>query len=231
MTLTQPLAGLVSVRQGLRAIVVLVGSCAVRCASIALVSAAAFGCVANSPPGDGVPDAATDRGAGSDSKTVGDVALTEMVSVDAAAAPSIELGSGQDGWQHLPATGGRTEIVFGPQGGYHIFGRARLRGFSPGLRGSAATSGVNLRFEVTPAEGGPALTDPGGVNRWEQTGLVRLSEGEYESAFAELVILTAIRGPLEVVGRSFRLEVIARENATGRTASASREVVIVDEHP
>ncbi len=140
---------------------------------------------------------------------------------DGAAAVELELGTGQSAWMDLPATGGRTELIHGPQGGYHVFGRVRFRGFDPD---------VLLTFRVEPAEGGPALTTDESLGRMLRRGLVQTAAG-YESSSPELVILTAIRGPTEVVGRMFNLSVSVRDRATDRVMTASRVVTIVDEDP
>lgn len=140
---------------------------------------------------------------------------------DDAAAVELELGSGQSSWVDLPATGGRTELIHGPQGGYHVFGRVRFRGFDPD---------VTVTFRVQPAEGGPDLTSEESLGRVLRRGLVQTAAG-YESSSPELVILTRIRGPTEVVGRMFNLSVSVRDRATDRVATASRLVTIVDEDP
>ena len=43
----------------------------------------------------------------------------------------LELGSGQLAWEPLRPTGNRLELIHGPQGGYHVFGRVRFRGGLP----------------------------------------------------------------------------------------------------
>ncbi|MBI5516787.1 MAG: hypothetical protein HY909_23585 [Deltaproteobacteria bacterium] len=173
---------------------------------IALALAAALtGC----PDGSPGPDATAPDGARPDTGTQ-DSPLPPGVEVD--------LGTGQSYWTELPPTGAETELIHGPQGGYHIFGRVRFRGMQPD---------VLVSFQVTPAEGGPSLTDHEELPRIERRGLVRTEQG-FESSSPELVILTRIRGPTEVVGRRFTLSVTLRERASGRVASASRAVTIVD---
>lgn len=72
--------------------------------------------------------------------------------------PSVEVGTGQDGWVDIPPSG-QIQLIHGPQGGWMVFGRARLRGFTPD---------VFLTFTVTPGDGGrrstcrPSCTDGSG---------------------------------------------------------------------
>ena len=134
----------------------------------------------------------------------------------------VELGTGQLNWEPLAPTGTHVELIHGPQGGYHIFGRVRF---------SAPTPDVYIRFRVTPATGGATLNDPNDrLHLVEGRGLTRTATG-FESTTALLVVLVNIRGPAEVVGRSVRLEaVLTPSPGTAETPSttASREVLVVD---
>lgn len=141
---------------------------------------------------------------------------------DAAVSIPLELGTGRLAYETLPPFGASVGLVHGQQGGYHIYGRYRFSGFAPD---------VYVSFRLTPAEGGAPLNDPTDrVRRIEQRGLRRAGDG-WESAYAELVILTQIHGPAEVVGRRFRLEIFVRSAATGQIATTEREVTIVEEVP
>jgi hypothetical protein len=132
---------------------------------------------------------------------------------------SVELGWGSRPFEEVPAVGGDAPLVHGPQGGFHILGRLRMRGLSPD---------VYVSFRLSPAEGGALVNDPlDRVRRIDGRGLTRVGDA-WESSAAELVVLTAIRGPGEVDGRRFRWEVVVEEAGTGRVATAAREVTIVD---
>jgi hypothetical protein len=145
------------------------------------------------------------------------------VSLDASMmGPSVTLGSGGRTWQDLSPEGTSvSEVVFGPQGGYHIFGRVRFRGISPD---------VFLSFRVVDIESGRQLTDDRDrIRRMPGRGLLQSSEG-YESTSGELVILS-IRSPSEVAGRRFRMEVHVVEAPAGRDITNTREFTIVDNEP
>lgn len=141
------------------------------------------------------------------------------------ADPTFELGTGQLGWETLPPFGGRAELIHGPQGGYHIFGRVRYTGLSPDVR---------VWFRVTPVEGGAPLNDPTDrirlyydVNTMTSRGLLRTAAG-WESSNALLVILVNIQGPAGVVGRRFRFEAFAQAAGSDAIATTEREITIVD---
>lgn len=139
---------------------------------------------------------------------------------DALAMIPLELGTGDHAYETVPPTGGTVELVHGPQGGYHILGRYRFRGFPPD---------VYVSFRVTPVEGGAPLNNPDErVRRAAPRGLVQV-DGDWQNAFPELVVLTAIRSAEPVVGRTFRWDVFVRSAAGGSVATASREVTIVDD--
>lgn len=141
---------------------------------------------------------------------------------DASAAIPLELGTGRMAYEVVPPFGATAELVHGPQGGYHIYGRYRFSGFAPD---------VYVSFRVTPAEGGAPLNNPEDrVRRLDQRGLQHAGSA-WECAFPELVILTAIHGPADVVGRRFRWEIFVRSAATGQIATTEREITIVDEVP
>jgi hypothetical protein len=144
------------------------------------------------------------------------------VAVDAAPGVSVELGSGGPAWQSLPTDGsGQCEIVHGPQGGYHIFGRARIHGLPPD---------VYVTYRVLTADGARLLTDDRDrLRRMVGRGLLQTSAG-LESTSGELVILM-VQGPAEVVGQRFRFEVRVQDaNGTAMTSDV-REVTIVDNVP
>jgi hypothetical protein len=135
----------------------------------------------------------------------------------------VELGSGQTDWETVTMDG-QTELIYGPQGGYHIWGRARFQGFQPD---------VDVSFTVTRLDDGAVLHAPSDARRWiadgVRRGLLDLGGGVYATD-AELVILN-IGCADEVVGHRIRWDLQVRERATGRTATTTREVTVVDEVP
>lgn len=151
-------------------------------------------------------------------------AATDVPPFDAgpdAAASFIELGTGQLSWEPLRPSGNRLELIHGPQGGYHVFGRARFRGLGPD---------VYLSFRVTPAGGGPAINDPGSrVRLREARGLVPLGNDTFETAGAQLVILEGIRGPQEVVGRNYQLQMTVQRFESSQSLVSSAEITIIDD--
>ncbi len=153
------------------------------------------------PPGGETRDAGVDA-------PVGDVRLA--------------LGSGQLYWEDLPP-GARVELIHGPQGGYHIFGRVRFDRLGPDVR---------VTFRVAPAEGGAPLNDPDDrIRLAEGRGLVP-GNGVWECSNPLLVVLVAVNSSAAaaaLVGRRFRLEATVTSLASGQSATASREVIIVND--
>lgn len=137
----------------------------------------------------------------------------------AASAIDVDLGTGALAWEALPPFGGRAELVHGSQGGYHFYGRVRVRGVAPDIR---------IAFRVTALVDGRSFAyDELPARRLLGAGLQATTDG-YETG-PERVILTAIRQAYEVVGMRVRFEVCVQDVATGRAAFASREITIVDE--
>jgi len=130
------------------------------------------------------------------------------------------LGTGVGLWEDIPTAGARLELVMGPQGGYHVLGRARFRGL-PG--------DVFLGFVLRPEDGGEAVTEGGLVRRVDRRGLTRWGDG-WETTSAELVILAPGVLPAAVVGRRLRLELTVTDT-TGRCAKDSRSVTLLDDAP
>lgn len=134
----------------------------------------------------------------------------------------LELGSGQLYWEEL-RPGARVEIIHGPQGGYHIFGRVRFNRLGPS---------VIVTFRVTPASGGDPLNDPTERLRLvEGRGLVP-NGGVWECANALLVVLTTIRSETAaeaLVGQRFRFEATVTSTLTGQSATTAREIVLVND--
>ncbi len=135
-------------------------------------------------------------------------------------APVATVGTGVSLWEEIPTAGARMEVVMGPQGGFHVLGRARFRGL-PG--------DVFVGFALRPAGGGEAVTEGGLVRRVDRRGLTRWGDG-WETTSAELVILAPGVTPAAVVGRPMRLELTVTD-AAGRMATDARDVTLVDEVP
>ena len=128
-----------------------------------------------------------------------------------------DLGTGLTEWQPIPLTDAHMKLIMGPQGGYHVLGRMRFSTFS---------SDVSLRFRVISLDGMTVYNNPNDViRRRDRQGLLSTATG-WESSSAELVIFTAIRGPLEAAGKTVRWETIIEDNATGQRAYAQRVVVV-----
>ena len=139
-------------------------------------------------------------------------------------APSVrmELGSGQLHWEDLPASA-RVELIHGPQGGWHIFGRVRFDRLGPS---------VAVTFRVTPLAGGAPLNDPAErIRLAEGRGLVPINNA-WECSNALLVVLTALRdetAAAAVVGQRFRFETTVTSVETGQSATTAREITIVND--
>ncbi len=167
-----------------------------------------LGC-APSPPAAGAVDAAADA--------------SPDVTPEAGTGPHVELATGGRAWQAIPSDGsGRAEVVFGPQGGYHVFGRVRMQGLAPD---------VSLLFRVTSPDGTRVLTDDRDrIRRVAGRGLLQAADGAFESTSGELVILQ-IRSPMEVVGQRWRMEVRVMPADQSATVTDVREITIVDDEP
>jgi hypothetical protein len=134
----------------------------------------------------------------------------------------IDLGSGQLHWEDLSPTA-RVELIHGPQGGWHIFGRVRFDRLGPA---------VAITFRVTPLAGGAPLNDPlERIRLAEGRGLV-VGNGAWESSNALLVVLTTLRSEpaaAAVVGQRFRFETTVTSIETGQSATTAREITIVND--
>ncbi len=133
----------------------------------------------------------------------------------------VTIGTGQSDWEDLPRAGGNVELIYGAQGGYHIWGRVRFRGFNPDVR---------ISFRVTRLDDGRVTHMPVAARRWiadgVRRGLVDLGGGEF-STDAELVI-EDIRCSDELVGRTIRFQVFVEEMGTGRIATDERTATVID---
>lgn len=164
---------------------------------------------------------------GSTTSTPVDGAASVDGAVDAATSDvsggaRAELATGGSVWTNLPTDGsGRAEIVHGPQGGYHIFGRVRFEALPPD---------VYVLFRVTRLSDGRVLTDDADrLRRADGRGLVP-SNGAWESASGELVILQ-VTDPATVANARVRFEVTVTDVVGARVATDQRTVTLVDDEP
>jgi hypothetical protein len=134
----------------------------------------------------------------------------------------LELGTGQLYWEDVLPTGSRLELIHGPQGGYHLFGRVRFSGI---------VAPVRLVFRVTPLAGGAPINTPtDSVALTPGRNLLPASNGQWETPGAQLVILTTITTPTSVVQRRFVLEAtVTAIESPGQSVTTSREITIVDD--
>jgi hypothetical protein len=143
---------------------------------------------------------------------------------DGDADVTVTLGTGQLEYEDLARPDGPIELVYGPQGGYHLWGRARIRGFAPD---------VEVSFTVTRAETGAVLHSPRPARRWFEDGVRRglrpLGGGEFVTD-AEVMVLD-LACATDLVGSRVRIQLLVRERASGRTASDERVTTVVDEVP
>ena len=137
---------------------------------------------------------------------------------------TVEFGTGQSDYEDVPASGGQLELIYGAQGGYHVWGRARFRGFDPD---------VDVSFSATRVSDGRVLHTPQPARRWIVDGIRRGLNDEGGGSFAtdaELVILSISCSDM-VVGDQLTVRVFVRERSTGRVATDVRSARIVDAIP
>src|SRR4051812_36266214 len=86
-----------------------------------------------------------------------DVVLGDAVGDPVVSTASVRVGTGQSDYEDIPATDGRLELIYGAQGGYHVWGRARFLGLAPD---------VALSFTVTRLGDGQMLARYITSRRW-----------------------------------------------------------------
>jgi hypothetical protein len=137
---------------------------------------------------------------------------------------TVSLGTGQSDYESIPHTDGKVELIFGPQGGYHIWGRARFQGFAPD---------VDIAFKITRMDDLHVYHAPTLLHRWIENGVARglvpLPGGEFMTNAEQVVV--SITCSNELVGRHILFQVFVTERATGRTVTDSRDVMVVDNDP
>lgn len=138
--------------------------------------------------------------------------------------PALDVGTGQSSWEALsPTTATNTELIHGPQGGYHVFGRVRFSALPPDVYAS---------FRVTEMGGAP-INDPADrIRLRDGRGLIHTAQG-WETSNALLVILTTVHAPTTVVGHTFQLEANLQaagdDGGIGPMLTVRRMIRIVDE--
>ncbi len=144
-------------------------------------------------------------------------------SEDDSGTPGVEvtLGTGQTDWEDVPRVGGELELVYGAQGGYHVWGRARFRGFAPD---------VDVGFIATDLATGRVVHEQTWARRRVENnvsyGLQPVGMGAYATD-AELVVL-AIQCSNEVFDHPLQVRAFVRERASGRIATDARTATVVD---
>ena len=129
--------------------------------------------------------------------------------------PSVELGQGTSGFEALPDTGGELELIGGPQGGFHVFLTARLRGLDP--------EGMRLTFSAIDTATGSNIGTPAVFNL--TTSRVQRDGAGFVRAGDFLILNDMSADGLE--GLTLDVTVLAEE-AGGRSATDHRVVLIVD---
>lgn len=140
-----------------------------------------------------------------------------------AAASLAELGTGQLDWETLAGPDPTVELIYGAQGGFHVWGRARFR----------LEPDVDVSFRAVRVSDGQELHRPTPVRRWIEDGvrygIVPLQDGRFQTD-AELVIVS-LDCARDLVGQQLRIDVFVRERRTGRVETAQRTVRVIDEIP
>jgi len=135
---------------------------------------------------------------------------------------TVNFGTGQIDYLDVPRTGATLELIYGVQGGYHVWGRAQFHGFAPD---------VDVSFNVVDQDSGRTLHIPNPARRRIENGvrygLTDAGNGTYQTD-AELVIVSIVCAS-DVVGHTLVVDVFVRERASNRTAADRRVVRIIDE--
>lgn len=135
--------------------------------------------------------------------------------------PACTLGTGAPIWEPL-ADGDELPVIFGPQGGYHVWGSVRATGIDPGdFYDAASPDNPTTVFNAYLDDG----TRVGGTARL-RSGLKVRSDGVMEHV-GEPVLL-AIVDPAELVGQAGRVTVEI-EDVDGVVVMDEKAVVFVPE--
>jgi len=134
----------------------------------------------------------------------------------------VKFGTGQNDWEEVPSNGSSVELIYGAQGGYHVWGRAEFSGLMPD---------VDVGYTAVRTEDNTVLYDQPPRHRWIENGLnrglVEIRPGVYSNTDPDLLILR-IQCANEIVGKQLRILLSIRERASGRTVSILRVVQVVD---
>lgn len=134
--------------------------------------------------------------------------------------PTLELGAGQLDWEPLsPTAVTPSELIHGPQGGYHLFGR---------LRSMRLPDAVQVTFRVTDLTSGRVLNNPDERITLRNGRGLSGAPGAWATSNALLIILERIMGPAEVVGHVVEIEAFVRPLNDVRAARVVRRVRVVD---
>jgi len=135
--------------------------------------------------------------------------------------PTLEFGTGQLDWEPVAPRGTPLELIHGPQGGYHLFGR---------LRSARLPSAVEIRFRVTALGSDVPLNNPDErITLRLGRGLRPVGTSGWETSTALLIVLESVRNPAVVVGQPLRVTATVRPLDDPRAARIVREIVVVDE--
>lgn len=170
-----------------------------RCLFLLLLSMA-FACGDDSPPSDGGADSAADAPV--------DATLPETA--------RIEIGTGLTEFIEVP-DGGDTELVAGPQGGWHVDIALRLYDLEP--------EGLFLRIEGEDADTAERVAIP--IERVLTARRVR-PQGDHLLRLGDQLVMT-ITMPSEVVDRDIRIRLVARPEGVSGEVMAERVFHIIDE--
>lgn len=127
----------------------------------------------------------------------------------------LELGTGEVGFESLSATSPTLEIVYGPQGGYHVFLSMRVRGIVP----------AEMLYRLVREDDGHVLAN---LDLLVRAGTFTPA-GEALQRVGDLVVLNVV-SPADVLMRDVRVEARVT-SSTGERVMASRTLRIVDAEP
>jgi hypothetical protein len=126
-----------------------------------------------------------------------------------AAAPSCELGTGASSFIAVH-DGDRVPIIFGPQGGYHVWGSVRAKGLS--------SKRVVLRYRLTAASG--VMLDPVSV----VVDLAPAPDGGDAGLSQSVGTRVFVQDPAAIRETTVAMSVTATD-PEGRTCESSRSIV------
>ncbi len=138
--------------------------------------------------------------------------------------PTVQLGTGQFDWESYASCAPTSELIYGAQGGFHVWGRVRIQGFAPD---------IDLSFRAVRVRDGRVLHTPTAVRRWNDNGAPRglfdRGAGIYQTD-PELVILS-LDCARNLVGELLQIDALVRERVSGREHFVRSIVRITDEIP